>query len=286
MADVNKTEESAKYLEIVMLRKMGVDVVLNKDEFNRVLKANEKLQKMELELSELSKLKNELNSLNEEKKTVDENNQRLKEDSIERGKKNFAEFIEAAKAMKEFIPVSKEFNPKLTVARWYDINRIKVPVEKDIPDPDFATFDEITKGTFIFLAKRIDDSIICISKSNTDDAKIYYDENTNTIDEKNKPWYLYENFANSNHISELKTAIKEDLEKRIGTTKEQLDKAHKELHEAEKAVQKTNLLSENHSETTETKKIDNSISISSDEFLELSRSIDSKSFEKLLTKHF
>lgn len=289
MADVNKTEESAKKLEIEMLRKMGIDVVLDKDEFNRVLKANEKLQKMELELSELSKLSRELNSLKEEKKTVNENNQKLKEDSIERGKRNFAEFIEAAKAMKEFIPSSKEFNPELRGSRfqpfWYDVNRIKVPVEKNISDPNNATFDEITKGTFIFLAKRIDDSIVCISKSNTDDANIYYDENTNTVDEQHKPWYLYENFANSNHISELKTAIKEDLEKRIGTTKEQLDKAHKDLHEAEKAVKNTNLLSENqNTEPAEPKKIDNSLSITTDEFLELSRSIDSKDFEKFADK--
>ena len=49
MADENRTEESAKYLEIVMLRKMGIDVVLDRDEFTRVLKANEKLQKMQSE---------------------------------------------------------------------------------------------------------------------------------------------------------------------------------------------------------------------------------------------
>ena len=289
MADVNRTEESAKQLEIEMLRKMGVEVVLNKDEFNRVLKANEQLQKMELELSELSKLSSELNSLKEEKKTVDENNQKLKEDSIERGKRNFAEFIKAAKAMKEFIPASEEFNPELRGRRfqpfWYDVNRIKVPVEKDIQDPNNVTFSEITKGTFIFVAKRIDESIVCISKSNTDDANIYYDENTDTLNEQHKPWYLYENFANSNHIDDLKTAIKEDLEKRIGITKEQLDKAHKELHEAEKAVKNTNLLSENqNAEHAEPKKIDNGVSISSDEFLELSRSFDYKSFELLADK--
>ncbi len=277
MADENRTEENAKYLEIVMLRKMGIDVVLDRDEFNRVLKANEKLQKMELELSELSKLKNELNSLNEEKKTVDENNQRLKEDSVERGKRNFTEFIEAAKAMKEFIPATKEIQSYHT--SWYDINKIKVQVDNSASDN--ASFYDITEGKFIYVSKRDDDSIVCTIKNNTSEAIVYYDENNNFIDEKKKPWYLYENFANSNHISELKTAIKEDLEKRIGTTKKQLDKAHKELHEAEKAVKNKNLLSENQStEPAEPKKFDNSVSISSDEFLELSRSIDSKDFEK------
>lgn len=45
-----RTEETAKQMEIEMLHKMGIDVVLDKDEFNRVLQANEKLQK-NLELS-------------------------------------------------------------------------------------------------------------------------------------------------------------------------------------------------------------------------------------------
>lgn len=47
MTDKKRVEESAKKLEIEMLCKMGIDVVLDKDEFNRILKANEKLQKME-----------------------------------------------------------------------------------------------------------------------------------------------------------------------------------------------------------------------------------------------
>lgn len=60
MADKKRTEESAKKLEIEMLRKMGIDVVLDKDEFSRVLKANKRLQKMELELNELLKFNSEL----------------------------------------------------------------------------------------------------------------------------------------------------------------------------------------------------------------------------------
>ena len=177
MADENRTEESAKYLEIVMLRKMGIDVVLDRDEFNRVLKANEKLQKMELELSELSKLKNELNSLNEEKKTVDENNQRLKEDSVERGKRNFTEFIEAAKAMKEFIPATKEIQSYHT--SWYDINKIKVQVDNSASDN--ASFYDITEGKFIYVSKRDDDSIVCTIKNNTSEAIVYYDENNKNV---------------------------------------------------------------------------------------------------------
>ena len=243
-----------------MLRKMGVDVVLNKDEFNRVLKANEKLQKMELELSELSKLKNELNSLNEEKKTVDENNQKLKEDSIERGKRNFAEFVEAAKALKEFIP---------SLSHYGDYSRILVPVGND----------------YIALGK-IDNCILCLTKHDSDRynyERTIFHEKDNIINEDKKPDNLNIEFANSNHISELKNAIKKDLEKRIRTSKELLDKAHKELHEAEKAAKDTNYLSENQKKES-FEKLNNNVSISNDEFLELSRSIDYKSFELLADK--
>lgn len=260
MTEEKRIEESAKMLEIEMLRKMGVNVVLNKDEFNRVLKANEKLQKMELELSELSKLSSELNSLKEEKKTVDENNQRLKEDSIEQGKKNFAEFIEAAKAMKEFIP---------SLSHYGDYSRILVPVGND----------------YITLGKN-DNYILCLTKHDSDKynyERTIFHEKDNTINEDKKPDNLNIEFANSNHISELKTAIKEDLEKRIRTTKEQLGKAHKELHEAEKAAKNSNYLSENQKKES-SEKLNYNVSISNDEFLELSRSIDYKSFELLANK--
>ena len=290
MADEKRIENTAKQMEIVLLRKMGIDVVLDKDEFNRALKANEKVQKMEMDLSELSKLNSELKELKIEKQAVEENKQKLKNASIAQGKQNFAEFIEAVKALKDFIPASKEFSPELRLSTrhkpyWYDINRVKIPVDNSLDKTKDIDFYDITEGKVLFVAKRMDDSIVCITKSNTNDAQIYYDENTGFVDEKNKPWYLYEKFADSNHIIELKTAIKESLEKRIGKTKEQLDKAHKELHEAEKSVQKKNLLiNEPDDESKVLEKFKNGINISPDEFLELSRSLDSKNFELLANK--
>ena len=104
MADEKRIEDTAKQMEIEVLRKMGIDVVLDKEEFNRVLKANEKVQKMEMDLSELSKLNSELKELKIEKQAVEENKQKLRDASIEQGKQNFAEFIEAVKALKDFIP--------------------------------------------------------------------------------------------------------------------------------------------------------------------------------------
>lgn len=290
MADEKRIENTAKQMEIVLLRKMGIDVVLDKDEFNRALKANEKVQKMEMDLSELSKLNSELKELKIEKQAVEENKQKLKNASIAQGKQNFAEFIEAVKALKDFIPASKEFSPELRLSTrhepyWYDINRVKIPVDNSLDKTKDIDFYDITEGKVLFVAKRMDDSIVCITKGNTNDAQIYYDENTGFVDEKNKPWYLYEKFADSNHIIELKTAIKESLEKRIGKTKEQLDKAHKELHEAEKTVQKKNLLiNEPDDESKVLEKFKNGINISPDEFLELSRSLDSKNFELLANK--
>lgn len=273
MADEKRVEESAKKLEIEMLRKMGIDVVLNKDEFNRILKANEKLQKMELELSELSKLKDELDSLKDEKKTVNEKNQKLKENSIEIGKQNFAEFIEAAKSMKEFIPATEDLYSFHKY--WSDINKITLSLNNQLKEDDKTKY-------LLTLAKDSDNNIVCIRKTNTSDASIYFNEKENVVNETEKVWFLYDIFSSSNRIDELKTAIKEDLENRIGTTKEKLNKANKELHEAEKAVQKTNLLSENQRrESPKNKKIDNGVSISNNEFLELSRSIDFKSFELL-----
>lgn len=283
MADEKRIEDTAKQMEIEMLRKMGIDVVLDKEEFNRVLKANEKVQKMEMDLSELSKLNSELKELKIEKQAVEENKQKLRDASIEQGKQNFAEFIEAVKALKDFIPASKEFSPELRlstrhVPNWYYINIVKIPLD------NFVNYD-ITEGKVLFVAKKMDDSIVCITKGHTDDAKIYYDENTDFVDEKNKPWYLYEKFADSNHIIELKTAIKETLEKRISLTKEQLNQAHKELHESEKSVQKKNLLAnEPDNENKVLEKFKNGINISPDEFLELSRSLDSKNFELLANK--
>lgn len=290
MADEKRIENTAKQMEILMLRKMGVDVVLDKEEFNRVLKANEKVQKMEMDLSELSKLNSELKELKIEKQAVEESKQKLKDASIEQGKQNFAEFIEAVKALKDFIPASKEFSPELRLSTrhepyWYDINRVKIPVDNSLDKTKDIDFYDITEGKVLFVAKRMDDSIVCISKGNTNNAKIYYDENTDFVDEKNKPWNLYEKFADSNHIIELKAAIKESLEKRIGKTKEQLNQAHKELHEAEKTVQKKNLLiNEPDDENKVLEKFKNGINISSDEFLELSRSLDSKNFELLANK--
>ena len=290
MADEKRIENTAKQMEIVLLRKMGIDVVLDKDEFNRVLKANEKVQKMEMDLSELSKLNSELKELKIEKQAVEENKQKLKNANIAQGKQNFAEFIEAVKALKDFIPASKEFSPELRLSTrhepyWYDINRVKIPVDNSLDKTKDIDFYDITKGKVLFVAKRMDDSIVCITKGNTNDAQIYYDENTGFVDEKNKPWYLYEKFADSNHIIELKTAIKESLENRIGKTKEQLNQAHKELHEAEKTVQKKNLLiNEPDDESKVLEKFKNGINISPDEFLELSRSLDSKNFELLANK--
>lgn len=273
MADEKRIEETAKNMEISILRKMGIDVVLDKDKFNRVLKANERLQKMELELNELSKLNSELNSLKEEKKSVDDNNQKIKENRIEMGKQNFAEFIEAAKSMRDFFPTSDDRYLESLGGSWSMVEKIKIPL---LAPNDSEEMSE-TKNYSVYLAKNEKNYILCIIKGITSEPKTYYNEKENIVKEDKRPWYLYDSFAKSNHISELKNAIKADLEKRIGTTKEQLDKAHKELHEAEKSVQKTNLLSSE--EIPEIKKIDNSVNISSDEFLELSRSIDFKSFE-------
>lgn len=290
MADEKRIEDTTKQMEILMLRKIGVDVVLDKEEFNRVLKANEKVQKMESELSELSKLNSELKELKIEKQAVEENKQKLKDASIEQGKQNFAEFIEAVKALKDFIPASKEFSPELRLSTrhepfWYAINKLNIPVDNSLDKTKDIDFYDITEGKVLFVAKRMDDSIVCISKSNTNDAEIYYDENTDFVDEKNKPWYLYEKFADSNHIIELKYAIKENLEKRISLTKEQLNQAHKELHEAEKTVQKKNfLINEPDDESKVLEKFKSGINISPDEFLELSRSLDSKTFELLADK--
>ena len=270
-----RREETAKQMEKVMLRKMGIDVVLDKDEFNRVLKANEKLQKMELELSELSKLSSELNSLKEEKKTVDENNQKLKGDNIERGKKNFSEFIEAAKAMKNFIPENNELRSCFTY--WGHINKITLSLNNELKEDDKSRY-------FITIAKDPENNIVCIREDNTRDAVIYFSEKDNVVNESDKVWFLYEIFSSSNRIDELKIAIKENLEKRIGKTKEQLSEAHKNLLEAEKATKKANLLSENKTNSHENLSIDNSTIISNDEFLELSRSIDYKSFEILANK--
>lgn len=270
MADKKRVEESAKILEIEILRKMGIDVILDKDEFNRVLKANEKLQKMELELGELFKLNSELNSLKDEKKTVDENNQILKEFSIERGKQNFAEFIEAAKAMKEFIPVTTNLR---NFTYWDEINKITLSLNNQLEEDDKTKY-------LLTLAKDSENNIVCIQNTAINEASIYFNEKENVVNETKKVWFLYDIFSSSNRIDELKTAIKENLEKRVGTTKEQLNNAHKELHEAEKAAQKANLLSKSQSEEySEIKKLNNNINISSDEFLELSRSIDFKSFE-------
>lgn len=277
MADEKRIEETAKNMEISMLRKMGIDVVLDKDEFNCVLKANERLQKMELELNELSKLNSELNSLKEEKKSVDDNNQKIKENRIEIGKQNFAEFIEAAKAMRDFFPTSDDRYLASLGGSWSMVKKIKIPL---LAPNDSEKMSE-SKNYSVYLAKNEKNYILCIIENNTSKPRTYYNEKENIVKEDKRPWYLYDSFAKSNHISELKNAIKADLEKRIGTTKEQLDKAHKELHEAEKTVKNTNLLSKNqNTEPAETKQIDNSVSISSDEFLELSRIIDSKDFEK------
>lgn len=270
MADKKIVEESAKMLEIEILRKMGIDVILDKDEFNRVLKANEKLQKMELELGDLFKLNSELNSLKDEKKTVDENNQILKESSIERGKQNFVEFIEAAKAMKDFIPVT---NNLYSFIHWNEINKITLSLNNQLEKDDKTKY-------LLTLAKDSENNIVCIRETNTRDAFIYFNEKENVVNESQKVWFLYDIFSSSNRIDELKTAIKENLEKRIEITKEQLDKAHKELHEAEKVVQKTNLLSKSPSEESpKIKKFNNNINISSDEFLEISRNIDFKNFK-------
>lgn len=275
MAVENKNESTAKKLEIEMLRKMGIDVVLDKDEFSSVLKANETLQKMELELNKLTKLNNELNSLKDEKKSIDNSNQKLKEKTVERGKNNFAEFIEAAKAMKNFIPENNELRSYFTY--WEDVNKITLSLNNELKEDDKSRY-------FITIAKDPENNIVCIRENNASDAVIYFSEKDNIVNENEKVWFLYNIFSSSNRIDELKIAIKENLEKRIGKTKEQLSEAHKNLLEAEKAAQKANLLSENKTNSYENLSIDNSTSISNDEFLELSRSIDYKSFELLANK--
>ena len=270
MADEKRIEDTAKQMEIEMLRKMGIDVVLDKEEFNRVLKANEKVQTIEMDLSELTKLNNELTSISDEKKSVEENKQKLKDASIEQGKQNFAEFIEAVKNMRDFIPVSDK------LYNWDSVNTVNVPISSPVLKSD----DKFS----IDLAKRTDGSIVCVNERHYY-TNIYYDENKNSVNESERPWHLYETFSYSNYISELKTAIKESLEKRISLTKEQLNQAHKELHESEKSVQKKNLLAnEPDDENKVLKKFKNGINISPDEFLELSRSLDSKTFELLADK--
>lgn len=275
MAVENKNESTAKKLEIEMLRKMGIDVVLDKDEFSSVLKANETLQKMELELNELAKLNNELNSLKDEKKSIDNSNQKLKEKTVERGKNNFAEFIEAAKTMKNFIPENNELRSYFTY--WGNVNKITLSLNNELKEDDKSRY-------FITIAKDPENNIVCIRENNASDAVIYFSEKDNVVNENEKVWFLYNIFSSSNRIDELKIAIKENLEKRIGKTKEQLSEAHKNLLEAEKAAKKANLLSENKTNSHENLSIDNSTTISNDEFLELSRSIDYKSFELLANK--
>ena len=270
MADEKRIEDTAKQMEIEMLRKMGIDVVLDKEEFNRVLKANENVQTIEMDLSELTKLNNELTSISDEKKSVEDEKQKLAENRRERGKQNFAEFIEAAKNMRDFIPVSDK------LYNWDSVNTVNVPISSPVLKSD----DKFS----IDLAKRTDGSIVCVNERHYY-TNIYYDENKNSVNESERPWHLYETFSYSNYISELKAAIKESLEERIGKTKEQLNQAHKELHEAEKTVQKKNLLiNEPDDENKVLEKFKNGINISPDEFLELSRSLDSKNFELLANK--
>lgn len=167
-------------------------------------------KQMKIDFNELSKLNSELKELQIEKQAVEENNQKLRDARIERGKQNFAEFIVVAKAMKDFIPVSDK------LSEWNYVNVVTVPILSHV-------FKRDAKFT-IHLAKRTDDSIVCMNERH----HIYYDENKDLVNESDRPWHLYETFSYSNYISELKTAIKESLEKRIGLTKEQLDKARKE----------------------------------------------------------
>ena len=153
-------------------------------------------KQMKTDFNELSKLNSELKELQIEKQAVEENNQKLRDARIERGKQNFAEFIGVAKTMKDFIPVSDK------LYHWDSVNTVNILISSPAlkGDAKFA----------IHLTKRTAGSIVCVNERHYY-TNIYYDENKGLVNESDRPWHLYETFSYSERSNRQKEIERRNL---------------------------------------------------------------------------
>ena len=105
-------EEQKQNYVLSKLAAAGIEVVTDKEEFDRILESQSILQKMSADLSEVEKLSKQLN---EEKSKTKELEETVKKQKSDIQNQNYVEFIEYLDSVKDYIPEEKDFSKKMNI---------------------------------------------------------------------------------------------------------------------------------------------------------------------------
>lgn len=121
---LNKEAKTNYVLE--KLSKAGIEVVTDKEEFDRILESQAILQKMTDDLSKLKKLTGQLNEERLKSQILEKTKEKQEKSIRWNNYKDFVNFIEEAK---EYIPVEKNFDTNRNYSSEYYKIKNRIPIE-------------------------------------------------------------------------------------------------------------------------------------------------------------
>ena len=204
-------EYDKKNFVLSKLQAAGIEVVTDKEVFDRILESQTILQKMTDDLSKLEELSEQLNKERSKTQKLEQTKDN-QENSIRYN--NYKDFIDFIEKSKEYIPVEKSFDTKRNYStEWYRVkNRIPVEFSSDEASA-WLVNAEISKGVV---------SPVIIDRSYTG---VRFLNGSNSYDSVQK-------YFDDNHVLEtFKKELRLFYEKRIAQEQKNQDKLIKDFEE-------------------------------------------------------
>lgn len=129
------TNEQKQNYILSKLAAAGIEVVTNKEEFDRILESQIVLQKMSADLSEIEKLSKQLN---EEKSKTEKLEKTVEQQKSDIQHQNYEDFIKYLDSVKDYIPEEINFSEKMNImgVSYYHKLTNKIPISFDSSDVD------------------------------------------------------------------------------------------------------------------------------------------------------
>ena len=218
-------EYDKKNFVLSKLQAAGIEVVTDKEQFDKILESQTILQKMTDDLSKLEELSEQLNKERSKTQKLEQTKDN-QENSIRYN--NYKDFIDFIEKSKEYIPVEKSFDTKRNYStEWYRVkNRIPVEFSSDEASA-WLVNAEISEG--VISPVIIDRSYTGVRfLNNFDSVQQYFDDD-----------HLLNNFKeNINSLLEKQISLEREKQNNLV---EDLDKQTKDIRKIEKRKAKHNI---------------------------------------------
>ena len=196
------------------LSKAGIEVVTDKEEFDKILASQTILQKMTDDLSKLEELSNQLNEERSKTQKLEQTKEKQEKSIRWNNYKAFVDYIEEAK---QYIPVEKDFDTRKNYSTdWYKIaNRIPIQFYWD-EESVWLVNAEISKG--VTTPVIIDRSYTGVRfLSDFESVKQYFDDSHVLTNFQNNIKSIYE--KNISLEQKKQTRFADELEKQTNEIK-------------------------------------------------------------------